>query len=382
MKIVYCLNSIRYLGGIQRVTVTKANALADVPGNEVYVVVTDNKVGAIVQPLSPKVHLIDLEINHYEGDTERSTFGNLLVSFHKRRLHKKRLEEFLLNLRPDIVISVGTSEKYMLLSMKNRTWKVIREFHFERFYRKKHALTRFDRLMASLTDFYEFHFKIKKYDKIVLLTHEDREANWHNWTKTTVVPNSISFSCENPSSLNEKCVSMVGRLEPIKNCGSMIRAFNMVVKRHPDWTLRLYGDGSEREKLQRLIADLGLQGNVELMGFTKDVRAAFSKSSIACLSSLCEGFALVIIEAMECGVPFVSYQCPCGPRDLITEGVDGFLVPVNDEETMANRICQLIEDEELRKTMGHAAKEKARNYHIDNITKQWMTLFNEVINEK
>lgn len=88
MKIVYCLNSIRYLGGIQRVTVTKANALADVPGNEVYVVVTDNKVGAIVQPLSPKVHLIDLEINHYEGDTERSTFGNLLVSIHKRRLHK------------------------------------------------------------------------------------------------------------------------------------------------------------------------------------------------------------------------------------------------------------------------------------------------------
>lgn len=382
MKIVYCLNSIRYLGGIQRVTVTKANALADVPGNEVYVVVTDNKVGAIVQPLSPKVHLIDLEINHYEGDTERSTFGNLLVSFHKRRLHKKRLEEFLLNLRPDIVISVGTSEKYMLLSMKNRTWKVIREFHFERFYRKKHALTRFDRLMASLTDFYEFHFKIKKYDKIVLLTHEDREANWHNWTKTTVVPNSISFSCENPSSLNEKCVSMVGRLEPIKNCGSMIRAFNMVVKRHPDWTLRLYGDGSEREKLQQLIDDLGMHGNAELMGFTNDVKTAFTMSSIACLSSLSEGLPLVIIEAMECGVPFVSYQCPCGPKDLITEGVDGFLVPVNDEETMANRICQLIEDEELRRAMGQAAKEKARNYHIDNITKQWMTLFNEVITEK
>ena len=382
MKIVYCLNSIRYLGGIQRVTVTKANALADVPGNEVYVVVTDNKVGAIVQPLSPKVHLIDLEINHYEGDTERSTFGNLLVSFHKRRLHKKRLEEFLLNLRPDIVISVGTSEKYMLLSMKNRTWKVIREFHFERFYRKKHALTRFDRLMASLTDFYEFHFKIKKYDKIVLLTHEDREANWHNWTKTTVVPISISFSCENPSSLNEKCVSMVGRLEPIKNCGSMIRAFNMVVKRHPDWTLRLYGDGSEREKLQQLIDDLGMHGNAELMGFTNDVKTAFTMSSIACLSSLSEGLPLVIIEAMECGVPFVSYQCPCGPKDLITEGVDGFLVPVNDEETMANRICQLIEDEELRRAMGQAAKEKARNYHIDNITKQWMTLFNEVITEK
>ncbi len=382
MKIVYCLNSIRYLGGIQRVTVTKANALADVPGNEVYVVVTDNKVGAIVQPLSPKVHLIDLEINHYDGDTERSTFGNLLVSIHKRRLHKKRLEEFLLNLRPDIVISVGTSEKYMLLSMKNRTWKVIREFHFERFYRKKHAVTRFDRLMASLADFYEFHFKIKKYDKIVLLTHEDREANWHNWTKTTVVPNSISFSCENPSSLDEKCVSMVGRLDPIKNCSSMIKAFRMVVNRHPDWTLKLYGYGSEREKLQQLIDDLGMHGNAELMGFTNDVKTAFTMSSIACLSSLSEGLPLVIIEAMECGVPFVSYQCPCGPKDLITEGVDGFLVPVNDEEAMANRICQLIEDEELRKTMGQAAKEKARNYHIDNITKQWMTLFNEVIKEK
>lgn len=379
MKIVYCLNSIRYLGGIQRVTVTKANALADVPGNEVYVVVTDNKVGAIVQPLSPKVHLIDLEINHYEGDTERSTFGNLLVSFHKRRLHKKRLEEFLLNLRPDIVISVGTSEKYMLLSMKNRTWKVIREFHFERFYRKKYAVTRFDRLMASLADFYEFHFRIKKYDKIILLTHEDREDNWHNWTKTTVVPNPISFSCENPSSLDEKCVSMVGRLEPIKNCSSMIKAFRMVVNRHPDWTLKLYGDGSERGKLLQLISDLKLQDNVELMGYTSDVRTAFCEASIATLTSLSEGFALVIIEAMECGVPFVSYQCHCGPKDLIDEGVDGFLVPVNDEEAMADRICQLIEDEELRRAMGHAAKEKAQKYHIESITNQWMALFDDVL---
>lgn len=381
MKIVYCLNSIRYLGGIQRITVTKANALADAPGYEVYIVVTDNKVGNIVQPLSPKVHLIDLDINYYEGDTERSAISDLFVSIYKRKLHKKALKQFLFELKPDIVISVGTSEKYMLLSMKKRTWKVIREFHFERFYRKKYSTTRFKRMVASFADFYDFHFKEKQYDKIVLLTQEDREENWHGWTKTVVIPNPVSFTCDNPSNLQNKTIAMVGRLDPIKNVGSMINAFKQVTEQHPDWCLKLYGDGAEKESLKKQIVDLGLQDNVRFMGFTNDVRAAFTQSSIATLTSLCEGFALVVIEAMECGVPVVSYQCSCGPKDIISEAVDGFLIPVNDEQLLADRICQLIENEELLQKMGKAAKEKAKTYHLDSIINQWLNLFRKLANK-
>ena len=118
MKIVYCLNSIRYLGGIQRVTIVKANALAEIEGNEVYVVVTDNKEGQIVHQLSPKVHLIDLDINYFYRDTERSRIVNYMVVAYKNKKHYSALKRFLTDIKPDVVISVGTSEKYLLPAMK------------------------------------------------------------------------------------------------------------------------------------------------------------------------------------------------------------------------------------------------------------------------
>ena len=158
MKIVYCLNSIRGLGGIQRVTVVKVNALAEIEGNEVYVVVSDNKNETEVAKLSPKVNLIDLDINYYDGDQNRSKIANIFVYSQQRRKHRKALYELLTRLKPDIVISVGGAEKYMLLSMRNRTWKVVREFHFERNYRQKYSKTWFDYILATLIDFYDYNF--------------------------------------------------------------------------------------------------------------------------------------------------------------------------------------------------------------------------------
>lgn len=302
MKIVYCLNSIRGLGGVQRVTIVKVNALADIDSNEVYVVVTDNKHATLVSELSPKVHLIDLDINYYRGDRRRSKIANIIVYKQKMRKHRKALESFLRNLKPDIVISVGGFEKYMLLSMRNRTWKVVREFHFVRNYRKDHCKTWFDRVQATLTDFYDFHFKEKKYDRIVILTDEDKETNWKGWNNLEVIPNPVSYLCNDPSPLTDKCIAYAGRFDPIKNCRSMVNAFRIVAHRYPDWTLKLYGEGNEYQSLKNQISELGLENNVLLMGFTKDIMNAYRQSSISLLSSLSEGFALVIVEAMECGL--------------------------------------------------------------------------------
>ena len=381
MKIVYCLNSIRFLGGIQRVTTVKANALADIPGNEVYVVVTDNKAGPEIHELSPKVHLIDLDINYYDHNQERSMLTNLIVGMAKGVPHKKALVKVLNQINPDIVISVGMSEKYMLTSMKKRTWKIIREFHSEKYYRSKHAYSLFKKIQGRLSDFYEFHYADKKFDRIVVLTEEDKETNWQGWSNVSVIPNPVAFKCDSPSDLTEKSVISMGRLEHVKNFSSLISAFNIVAQRHPDWTLKIYGDGSLKESLQNQINGNGLQNNVFLMGFSNDMESALRQSSIFAFSSLVEGFALVIVEAMECGLPAVSYQCPCGPKDIITDGKDGFLVPVNDEQMLADKICDLIEDENLRRQMAAAAKVRAQHYHVENIAKQWMELFNVVTNQ-
>ena len=380
MKIVYCFNSISYLGGIQRVLPVKANALAEIEGNEVYVIVTDNIPGTQIHPLSHKVHLIDLGINYYYRDQERSRLANMFVYMHKRRLHRKKLKQELDRINPDIVISMGGSEKYMLATMKSNKWKRIREFHSERFYRKNLSSSLFDKISASLLNFYDFNLREKKYDRIVVLTNEDIETNWNGWKNVEMIPNPVSFTCEEPSLLINKTIVALGRLDHQKNFASLINSFSLVSELHPDWTLRIYGVGSQERMLNERIQTLNLQDRIKLMGYTKDVQSALKDGSIFCLSSIEEGFALVIVEAMECGVPVVSYQCPCGPKDIVSDGVDGFLVPVNDERAMADRICLLIEDEELRHKMGAAAKETAKKYHIENITKQWMQLFNELIN--
>ena len=381
MKIAYCVNSIRFLGGIQRVTVVKANALAEIPGNEVYILATDNKAGPVVQELSPKVHLIDLDINYYNRNEQRSVLTNMIVGLAKGIPHKRALKRTLRQINPDVVISVGMSEKYMLTSMRNRTWKIVREFHSEKNYRTKHARSLFKKTISKCSDIYEFSYVDKRFDRIVVLTEEDKETNWVGWKNVSVMPNPVAFKCDVPSSLTEKSVISMGRLEHVKNFASLISAFWIVAQRYPDWTLKIYGDGSLKDSLQNQINESGLQNNVFLMGFSNDMERALRQSSIFAFSSLVEGFALVIVEAMECGLPVVSYQCPCGPKDIITDGKDGFLVPVNDEQMLADKICDLIENEDLRHQMAAAAREKALRYRDSNIAEQWMKLFEDIVNK-
>lgn len=380
MKIVYCLNSIRYIGGIQKVTVVKANALAEVPGNEVYIVVTDNKDGVYTEPISEKVHLIDLDVNYYQDDW-KSKWHVLKGIFIKRKEHKERLKKVLNEIQPDVVISVGQSEKNMVLSLKGE-WARIREFHYNKNYRLDHAKNVFAKVLAFLGNLYDYQYAIKKYDRVILLTEEDKNTNWKNVHNVSVIPNPSTFKSDKISLLNQKKVVSVGRLALPKNYSSLVRAFRKVVNKYPDWILEIYGDGPQRNELEKLISDLQLGEHVFLKGYSSNVGASISESSIFVLSSIFEGFALVIVEAMTCGVPVVSYACPCGPKDIIDDGVDGFLVSVNDEQSLADRICQLIKNEELRKKMGTAALEKAKKYEVDNIVNQWMDLFRELTLKK
>ena len=373
MKIVYCLNSIRYLGGIQRVTVVKANALAEIEDNEVYIIVTDNKNGVITEPLSPKVHLIDLNINYYKDDY-KSRWNVLKGIFIKRREHKKRLASVLNKIQPDIVVSVGQSEKNMIPSIKGK-WKTIREFHYTKDYRFNHAHSIFDKILAYWGNIYDYSFKIKKYDHIVTLTREDKDTNWKGWENVSVIPNPSTFQPNETSTLNKKKVISVGRLAAPKNYASLIKAFKNVADKHSDWILEIYGDGPQEVELKSLITQLNLEKHVFLKGFSSNVKEVMINASIFALSSLFEGFGLVLVEAMACGLPVVSYACPCGPKDIITDKKNGFLVNVKDEITLANRINSLIENDALRKQMSREALKKSKTYNTNVIIAQWMKLF-------
>src|SRR5690606_24151634 len=159
----------------------------------------------------------------------------------------------------------------------------------------------------------------------------------------------------------------------------LIRAFGAVVERHPDWTLRIYGEGPEEPRLRRLIMRSHLYNHVFLMGVHDRLSEQFAKGSLLAMSSRSEGFGMVLLEAMNSGLPVVSYDCPVGPREIITPERDGLLVPMGDADSLAAAIRRLIENEELRRTLGAAARKTAANYDPDVITRTWERLFAELV---
>lgn len=381
MKIVYCTDSICYPGGIQTVTITKANALSKIEGNEVWIIVTDNKREPI-ENIEKNVHLIDLDINYYEDDY-KSKWHILKGIFIKRKQHKNKLRNILNDIGPDIIVSTGTSEKFFLPYIRIKSNPLfIREIHFTRNYRSLHARNLFEKISAKIGDFIDYKLSIKRYNSIVVLTEQDKNENWNNNKKIIAIPNPIKSLPYKTSTIENKKVIAVGRLTIVKNFASLIRAWNSVVKNHPDWSLEIYGDGAEYNNLLTLISNLKLEKHVFLKGHSYNILEEMANASIFTLTSAFEGFGLVIVEAMSCGLPVISYNCPCGPKDIISDGTDGFLVPLNDEQCLAEKINLLIENEALRKQMSEAALIKSQKFTAKEVISIWMNLFNTLKNEK
>lgn len=372
------------MGGIARVVVEKANALAAIEGNEVWIAYTDvdEKHPEPVFPLDKRVRTIDLGIRYYAKD-QLGLYYRIESATRLRHRHKKALEKALAPIKPDVIISVGQSEKYLVPSLKLPCNPVlVREFHYAKDYRKYVSASLIGRIRAWLTDLYDYGWKIRRYDAVAILTHEDFNRNWAKSklkNKVHVIPNPLTGKKEFlHSDLSSKTVVTVGRVAYQKNHESLIKVWSKVVKRHPDWKLCIYGDGDLYCKLLRLIDTLQLNDNVIAPGSVSNPLEKMAECSIFALTSRFEGFGLVLTEAASVGLPAVSYDCPCGPSDIITDGVDGYLVETGDEDTMADRICCLIEDESLRKQMGDAALKSSERFTPQKVADMWMNLFNSI----
>lgn len=377
MRIVYSLDTLSIIGGIERVTVVKANALSAVAGNEVYIVVSNNWHKDVQFELSPSVQLIDLGADDCQADyvEPTSVLARQYQARKQRKLRKKQIAGLLDEISPDIVVSVGNGDRDALVSLKTDKWKLVREIHTERNHFVQHATSFIEKLKVRIKRYYDEQYNMRKADKVVLLTSAELNTVWSKRHNFAVIPNPLSFKCDTPSNLNEKKVISMGRLDSLKNFSSLINVFKLVSEKHSDWRLEIYGDGAERASLQRQIEQSGLAGQVFLKGFTLHVLEELCRSSIFAMTSLSEGFGMVLLEAMECGLPVVAYDCPTGPSHIIDDGVNGYLVPMNEEQQMVERICNLIEDRELRESMGHRAREKAKDYQIEPIVDRWMQLF-------
>ena len=381
MKIVFCTDTIFQLGGIEIVTINKANALAQIPGNQVWIIVADNKYSAIT--LLKNVSVIDLAVHFYEHDNKRYLYAVMDV-FRKKRIYRQRTEAILSDIQPDVVISTGLLSRHFLPHLHISSHPVfIREIHHARHNYLREATTWVGKLQARLSMWYDYGWNIKRYDKIVVLTPEGKSGSWQHWDKVAIIPNPLTNESEEYaiSTGDAKVAIAVGRLVDVKNFSSLIRIWAKVTKIHPDWTLQIWGSGPQEHLLRELIIKMDLKDCVLLMGYTKHVFHQMSQASIHLVSSRSEGFSIVTLESMSVGIPTIGYNCPGGLKYLVQDGVTGILVPLYDEDTFVKQVCYLIEHPKERKALGKAGLDASENYRVEKIAQQWMDLFLELRNK-
>jgi glycosyltransferase involved in cell wall biosynthesis len=222
-----------------------------------------------------------------------------------------------------------------------------------------------------------------KLDAVVVLTHDDR----HDYarvlagapTRVVRITNGLTRMKGEPAREREKVVLAAGRITWQKGFDMLVDAFVPVAERHPDWKLRIYGEGVRFARLRKRVIRQGVYNNVFLMGTTRRLGELMARASVFALSSRYEGFGMVIVEAMSKGLPVVSFDCPRGPAEIIDDGRDGILVPNGNVEALTRALLELIEDDERRARYGAAALEKASTFDIGAIGMQWESLFDELV---
>ena len=340
LKIVYCNPALHVSGGGERVLTVKANYFAEKLGYEIHIVTTDGGKYPPFFTLHPSVKVHQLNINY---DDYFSPCRRVWEFFHKRYLHKKRLNRCLNKIKPDITVIMTRREVGFIASMTDGSVKIA-ENHVDK--------SRYmDSMNPHLSKFLPMWLKrryreniiasLSKLDKFILLTHEDEKA-WTELHNLAVIPNPLTIIPDGVSRCENKRVIAVGRYEHQKGF------------------------------------DLGLEDSCFLEHHTLQIGECFKTSSLFVLSSRFEGWGLVIVEAMAYGLPVVSFACPCGPKEIIVDGVDGFLVEPQNIKELACKISYVIENEEIRKTMGYQASVNVHRYDIERIVPRWVQLFEEL----
>ncbi|GAA2590162.1 MULTISPECIES: glycosyltransferase family 4 protein [Streptomyces] len=375
MKLTYLIYNAFGVGGTVRTVFNQANAMVE-RGHDVEIATMLRYHEEPPFPLDPRVRVTALVDNRsgtyvdwdrYDGPEDTSWHDRFPAGVSKNADSRRRISAMIRFLRGlDDRIVIGTRPTINLIIAEYTDPSLVRVV-------QEHAglSTHKGEWRKAIDAAYV------KMDALVCLTEADREAYAEAFPGVRVerIPNALHSLDVPRSRLTAPQVVSAGRLDGNKGVDKLIEAFGLVVEAHPDWTLRVHGDGPELEALRKAVRVRHLYNHVFLMGPTRELDEQLAKGSIFAMSSKSEGFGMVLLEAMNCGLPVVSFNCPVGPRELVADGVDGLLVPELDVKALAAGIIRLIEDEGLRRTLSRAALQKAAAYGPDVVTKSWEDLY-------
>ena len=373
-RIVYCTPALYFAGGMERVLTLKANYFAEHFGYDITIILTDGEGKPLFYPLSDKVKIVNLNIG-FEELWKCSFIKKIVTYLKKQYLYKKMLKNELMRIRPDITVSMLRREINFINEIKDGSKKIgeihINRANFRNFESKDDNFIK--RLFAKVW-MNDLTNKLKRLDRFVVLTEKDKDA-WVELDNVCVIPNPLSFVPQNISKLTEKRVIVVGRYCHEKGYDLLLKAWRIVQNRIADWRLEVFGEG-DRSRYDEMISSLNMDRHrCILHGRSSNIQDEFIKSSLAVCSSKFEGFGLVITEAMVCGLPVVSFDCPWGPRAIINDGVDGLLVENGNVEKLADAIIWMIQHPEMLSKMATKAIENVQRFSIEKVAEKWRALF-------
>ncbi|MGW3664623.1 glycosyltransferase family 4 protein [Streptomyces sp. NPDC005141] len=376
MKIVFLIHNVYGIGGTIRTTLNLASALAD--RHEVTIVSMlrhRTKPRFTIDKRVTLLPLVDQRKDAADRADPRSRHAaEGFPSAEKRhgqysRLTDLRAEEYLRTCDADVIIGTRPGINVYLARFAPRQALRIAQEHLTHDTHSK-------RLRGQLARHY------RALDAVITTTEADAIAYRTRMRLPGVHIQAIANSVPEPDVPltvgGADVIAAAGRLVPAKRFDLLIEAFAKVAAERPDWSLRIFGTGADKERLQDLIDDRGLVGRATLMGATARIEAEFAQASIVASASDAESFGMTLVEAMRCGVPVISTDCPLGPAEIIHDRVDGRLVPVGDSEALAAALLELIDDEPARRRMGEAARAASRRFDPAPIARSYDDLLTEL----
>jgi glycosyltransferase involved in cell wall biosynthesis len=353
---------ITLVGGIERVVSNLANDLSLNKDLSITIVSFFKKNGSIFYPINRNVSIVYLEEAPFRMDSIKgkmkshySIWANTIKYFR----HNKS--------EATVISTLANISIYLGLFIHKKGVKKIAAEHSQYF---AHGFfVRAIRLLA-----YRF------IDKVVTLTSHDKEIFQKHFgqNKALAIPNSLSFYPNELAALDNKVIVTVGRLVPDKGFDILIEAFSKLASKKQDWQLIIIGGGELFDSLQNQIEQSGMQAFISIKPSTKNIKEELLEASIYVCSSRTEAFPMALIEAMACGLPIVSFDCPVGPREIIQHNIDGILVENGNPDKLANALLGLMNNNEQRRKLGVASKQNVKKYLPEVVHPSWLGLIKEL----
>ncbi len=373
--------SYALVGGAERVIIDKANYLSN-KGHEVLLVTYEQGEHSLPYELQKNVKIVDLNCRFFTL-AKYSFFNRLFKYYLLKHKFKASLVSIILGFSPNVII-LASDWQFLIGTVLSAAGNipVIAEFHNAYDFITKKIGDVKNGIRAKLTGFY-YRNSLKHFDQcacLVSLTENDAR-HWRNHSKhVVVIPNPVTLY---PESINDMPkedgrILCVGRLNDQKRIDRLVAAFSMIADKYPNWHVDVFGEGDKKAALQEQINNCQLQNRFILHEPIKNIYDEYKKSQFLVLSSAYEGRPLVLIEAMACGLPCVSFDCPSGPAEIIKDGVTGLLVEDGNVADLATKIEWMIRHNKEREEMGEKAYVAAAIYKASNIMRKWESIYDSM----